>query len=124
MKVLLTLLITISVLVVSAQTPDYFTDNPKWRLSSQCAIPYPCIENQEYVYYVNGDSTIEGLTYKKIYKRGTLQQTPMGEVDPGTCNLSMTFNQFHALLRQEEKKIFIYDEAGFGHSISKSGEII
>jgi hypothetical protein len=100
----------ITSLVASAQATDYFADSPKWRLSSQCAIPYPCIESQEYVYYVNGDSTIEGLTYKKIFKHGTLYQYPLDEVDPGTCNLLMTFNQFHALLRQEEKKIFIYDE--------------
>ena len=106
MKLLLTILLIFTTLLLSAQTPDYFSDNPKWRQRSSCAIPYPCIEDQEFVYYLNGDSIVDNFTYKKVYKRGELTRYPLAE-PPSPCFGSWTFDQFHTLLRQDEKRIYI-----------------
>lgn len=109
MKLIISIVFIISTSLASAQTPDYFSDNPKWRQSSSCAVPYPCIENQEFVYYIDGDSIVDDLVYRKLYKRGELYQYPLDD-PPNPCNESYEFDQFHSLLRQEDKKIYIYGD--------------
>jgi hypothetical protein len=54
-----------------AQTNHYFQNNPVWQINSQCAIPFPCIENQTYNYYINGDTIIDAQVYKKIFASGS-----------------------------------------------------
>lgn len=104
-KTLVFLCLTLS---LSAQTPDYFDNSPEWRQSSACAVGLPCIENQEYVYYINGDSTVGDMIYKKVFKHGTLvNQWYDGPPVPPSCDNSWTFNQFYALVRQEESRIYI-----------------
>ncbi len=54
-----------------AQTNHYFQNNPVWQINSQCASPFPCIEDQTYNYYINGDTTINSMVYKKIFVSGS-----------------------------------------------------
>lgn len=48
----------------------YFDNNPVWTIFSGCAVGYPCIEYKNYNYYINGDTIINGHTYKKMFQRG------------------------------------------------------
>lgn len=52
------------------QNNIYFQDNPIWRDRSLCAVPLPCLQNETVIYFVNGDTIINTLTYKRIYKKG------------------------------------------------------
>ena len=108
MKALTTICILLFTLVLNAQTPDYFGNNPEWRQSSSCGIPYPCVENQEYVYYINGDSLVGDVVWKKLFKHGQgyFQLFEQSE-NPEYCVGSWTFDEFHVLLRQEENRIYI-----------------
>ncbi len=108
MKALTAICIFLFSLALNAQTPDYFGNNPEWRQSSSCGIPYPCVENQEYVYYINGDSLVEDIVWKKLFKHGQgyFQLFEQSE-DPEYCVGSWTFDEFHVLLRQEENRIYI-----------------
>lgn len=108
MKIIKTLILLSLTINLSAQTPDYFDNNPKWRQSSDCADGLPCVEEQDYVYYLNGDSIVGDLTYKKVFKHGTLvKEWYDGPPVPPSCNTSWTFNHFYALVRQEENRIYI-----------------
>jgi hypothetical protein len=108
MKTLTTLILSLVALSSTAQVPAYFANYPEWRQTSDCADGYPCIEKQNYVYYINGDSTIGGLTYQKLYKRGVAtHQWFSSPPIPDYCNTSWTFNEFSSLVRQEERKIYI-----------------
>ena len=69
----ITLLFVLMGSALLAQTPDYFSDNPKWHCSfydsdqwSSPANPY----TQYFVYYVNGDTVAGGNTYHRIFKKG------------------------------------------------------
>ncbi|PLX03060.1 MAG: hypothetical protein C0595_08420 [Marinilabiliales bacterium] len=91
-----------------AQMPNYFENNPEWRQSSSCADGLPCVEKQDFVYYINGDSTVDGITYKKVYKHGLLSHQWFDSPPvPDYCETTSTFNIFDCLLRQEEYKIYI-----------------
>lgn len=103
---ILTLLIL--TLRISAQVPDFFSNNPEWRQSTGCGAGTSCVEEEEYVYYLNGDSTIGDFTYKKVFKHGILEQKWYNSPPiPTSCDSSWTFNHFHALVRQEEARIYI-----------------
>lgn len=89
-----------------AQTPNYFAGSPEWRLWRSCAIPYPCIETHDFVYYLNGDSIVEGIQYHKLYSRGELSYYDY--YDPGVPHTCSGFELYHTLsglIRQDERKI-------------------
>jgi len=107
-KTLTTLILTFLAYNLMAQIPDYFENNPQWRQSSSCADGLPCVEKQDYVYYINGDSAIDGITYKKVFKHGVLSHQWFDSPPvPEYCETSDTFNIYHCLLRQDAYKIFI-----------------
>lgn len=93
-----------------AQVNDYLQHNPVWQVNSQCAIPYPCIQNQTYNYYVNGDTLLNSLVYKKIYKSGTgynwTAQPPPNPCSSNTFSYVDTIPSFY--LRSAGKKMFIH----------------
>lgn len=89
------------------QEIDYFADNPEWRQTSVCAVPYPCVQTDQYVYYVNGDSIVDGITYKQIFRRGIFAQNWMSPPPAIECGASDEFDDFYLLLRQEEKQMYI-----------------
>ncbi len=104
MKKITTILILIISLGLNAQ--DYFSNNPQWRQHSTCNFG-GCLDIEEYVYYLNGDSIVNNLTYKKIFKRGELHQSPLWPPPSYNCDDNYTFNNFRALIRQEGLKIYI-----------------
>ena len=53
-----------------SQINGYFMNNPVWQTSSSCGVPHPCVQNESYNYYTNGDTIFNSLVYKKIYKKG------------------------------------------------------
>jgi hypothetical protein len=108
----LSLSVFTTVFSASAQVPNYFENNPKWRLSSSCNIGGgDCIENQEYVYYISGDSIVDSLSYHKVFRRGKFSESWFAsEPTPSWCNGSSIFNVFYILIRQEGKKIYTRNE--------------
>ncbi len=100
----------------SLNAQNYFSNNPQWRQSSSCRWWGDCIEDQEFVYYINGDSIVNNILYKKLYKRGQLDQYWMGPPPYENCDDHYTFNSFHTLLRQDGLKIYI-KESGAGDTL-------
>lgn len=107
MKIIKTIVLISLTLSLSAQTPNYFENNPEWRQSADCADGLPCVEEQDYVYYINGDSIVNDTIYQKIYKHGILVKEWYDSPPiPPSCDTSWNFNHFYALVRQEEKRIY------------------
>jgi hypothetical protein len=74
------------------QVNEYLNHNPVWLINSQCALPYPCIQNENYNYYTNGDTLFNGLTYKKIFRKGEGFYSWMGPPPPGPgCSGSYSY---------------------------------
>ena len=93
---------------VLGQVNDYFLNNPVWKLTSVCAVGYPCIQNDEYNYYVNGDTVINSLTYKKVFRKGWgYYQWFAGP--PVGCSGSFSYidSISYHFLRSDGKKIFM-----------------
>lgn len=68
--ILFSLIILINLKVYS-QGNEYFDHNPVWLINSVCGVPAPCIANENYNYYLNGDTVVNSYTYKKIFRKGT-----------------------------------------------------
>jgi len=87
---------------VCGQTPDYFANNPKWVCglwnSNQWDPPFVS-STSTYVYYLNGDTTINGNIYHRLFSRGeTVYSGPIP---------TAFFDSFSGYyLRQENKNIF------------------
>jgi hypothetical protein len=90
-----------------SQELDYFANNPEWRQTSTCAVPYPCVQTDQYVYYVSGDSTINDVVYKKIFRRGVYEQNWMASTPPLECGASGSNDTFYLLMIQEGKQMYI-----------------
>ena len=111
MRITLTLsIIFCATLTALSQTFNYFENNPMWKQSSSCGSDHPCIVKDDFVYYLKGDSTIDNFTYKKVFKRGVFSHQWYDEGPaPESCKDRYTFNQFHALVRQEDQKVYLWD---------------
>jgi hypothetical protein len=70
MKKSLYLFIFLFSLQAGAQINAYFSNNPIWQVNSMCQMGYPCIQNETKIYYLNGDTLIQGLSYKKVFQKG------------------------------------------------------
>lgn len=108
----LTLLFVLLCSIAKAQVPDYFSNNPEWRILHQLDSQYPCIQYTNFVTYLNGDSTIANNTYKKIYKRGVIDYMYYGQPtnDPNfSCYGADTFNVYQGLVRQDSMSIYQWD---------------
>lgn len=106
-------LATISV----AQQADYFANNPQWRQASTCAVSSPCIENQEFIYYVHSDTVINNYTYHRIHKLADVEQNWMAPPPASQCGGSWTDDQEVARLRQDGKKIWSLDGDGINEEL-------
>ena len=107
MKKLLTLALLILACSTQAQVPDYFAGNPEWRQELTWGGAMPCLEIYNYVYYLNGDSIVDGHTYKKLYKRGEHEYNWMAPPPAGNCSGSYTYNFFYVLIRQDSLRVYI-----------------
>ncbi|MBK7031458.1 MAG: T9SS type A sorting domain-containing protein [Bacteroidales bacterium] len=102
MKTLITLIILLSSVKIFAQI-NYLENKPIWRQEKQFF--FDCLVTEEFMYYINGDTTINNLEYKKLYDR---HQTTYSNGPPSICGSEDYFDLFRLLLRQENKKIFVY----------------
>ena len=62
---------------VFAQIPDYFSDNPKWHCSEWNSDQWdPTIGEYtvHYVYYLSGDTTLNGRKYHQVFRTGWSQE--------------------------------------------------
>lgn len=98
-----------------SQIVDYFANDPQWRQMSECGNSmHPCLKTENFIYYVNGDTIIDSVTYVKIYKRGDFEEWE--DVNPSpisNCPTSYsTFNSLETFMRQDGRKIFWKGESG------------
>lgn len=109
MRITTTLALLVLAFGLSAQVQDYFAENPEWR-QSYIYGDEPCIQNTEFIYYVNGDSVINDTLYKKLFRVGE-QKLVWNDPPPipDWCNNSWTFNDLYILIRQEEHKVYYRD---------------
>jgi hypothetical protein len=91
------------------QTNHYFQNNPVWQINSQCASPYPCIEDETYNYYINGDTAINSMIYKKVFVSGNGYYWT-AQMPPNPCPTN-TFSYVNVLpdffLRSAGKQMYI-----------------
>jgi hypothetical protein len=114
MKTLLLALLVTAAIQSSFSQNQYFTNAPVWQFTSACQAGFPCIENRNYIYYVNGDTLINNLTYIKLFTRGSGFYSWSGP-PPTNCSGYFSFNDTinpAALLRDSLQKIFIYTQNG------------
>jgi hypothetical protein len=108
LKTLLLLIVCLSLTKTNAQVNTYLQNGLIWQMSSSCADPYPCIVNDDYNYYFNGDTTINSLVYKKVFRKGQGYRYYSGG---GPNNCSGTFSYIETaprfLLRSSGKQIYI-----------------
>ncbi len=93
----------------TSQVNLYFLNNPIWKVNSVCAVPNPCIQNETYNYYINGDTIINTLTYKKIFKKGSGYYSWMAPPPSSGCTGSYNYidSTPSFFLRSSGKKMFI-----------------
>ena len=110
MRVSIILSLTLFSFNILAQLPNYFDNNPQWRQEFVFGGFYPCIEYDNYVYYLNGDSTIGNLTYKKVFKRGEVKREWFAPPPPVWCEEGpFLYDYFQTLMRQDSLRIYLYE---------------
>jgi hypothetical protein len=57
-KFILTLFLTGMLFSAKSQVNDYLNNAPVWQQTSSCSAPAPCIKNENYNYYISGDTVI------------------------------------------------------------------
>lgn len=103
-------------LAVTAQN-DYFANDPVWRVSSLCnnggGIGGSCMSDRTYNYFLSGDTSANGYTYKKVMRQGTETVYWQGgnPPPPPMCTGTTQFGpELVALLRQDGLAIFEWQE--------------
>ncbi len=96
-------LVVLAFFSASAQIPDYFANNPEWRIDAS-GDP-PCIYHNEKVFFVAGDSIVDDISYKvlnhRFYKTYSLE-------GPGanSCPGPAYYEGFYGLYRQAGRIIY------------------
>lgn len=55
---------------IAAQN-EYLQHNPEWTVMEIYSQSYPCVSYDTVTFFLNGDTLINSITYKKLYSRGT-----------------------------------------------------
>ncbi|HLG02969.1 MAG TPA: T9SS type A sorting domain-containing protein [Bacteroidia bacterium] len=120
MKNLLLILASITTLIANAQTSVYFPfpdSATVWRQYSYrpgncCCSGYPCLSEDDFVYFLNGDTLIGALVYKKIYQTGNGVTHVLGPPNcPPWCSNNEYYyynNIYSGCIRQDtaQRKVF------------------
>ncbi len=112
----------LTVVIISFVSPgvaqnEYFQNNPIWKSYSSCAWNFPCITNENYNYFLTGDTTINATLYKKVCKKGTGTYF-WGDPNPPppSCNGSIIYSFINTVpsfyLRSAGTQMFIYPTGG------------
>ncbi|TAH42438.1 MAG: T9SS type A sorting domain-containing protein [Bacteroidetes bacterium] len=92
----------------NAQVNSYFTNQPVWNVHSACANNPNCVEHETKNYFINGDSIVNNLVYKKIYMKG---QGYLSSINfpGGSCSGSYSYIDTipSLLLRSQDKKMYV-----------------
>ena len=94
---------------VNAQVINYLENDPVWR--QEWKFFYTCHEIQEYMYYINGDTTIDDYNYKKLYDRHHITISWYGP-EPSPCEGDYYSDEAKILIRQEGRKMYVRDQNG------------
>jgi len=86
-KFILTVTISCAAITSRAQN-EYFQHNPEWTVLEAWSQSYPCVSYDTVTFYLNGDTLINSLTYKKLYARGTCQNVWWSSNPNFSCSLT------------------------------------
>ena len=108
-----TLLFVPLLTVTGLSAQDYLADGPLWRVRSLCGVPAPCIATDNYLYFTAGDSVIEGVTYTKVLRQGSVTYNWQASPPPlsncsGTTNYGPDYD-VPQLVRQVDRQLRIWD---------------
>lgn len=67
---------------------EYFQHNPEWTVMEIWSQTYPCVAYDTVTFYLNGDTLINALTYKKVYARGTCRNMWWSPNPNMSCSLT------------------------------------
>jgi len=115
MKTYLMILLLFVILVLTssksiAQENTYFENNPVWQLNSLCTTSLFCEQFEVYNYFIDGDTVLSGLTYKKVFKTGSGYYTYYDNPPvPQNCVGSYEYqNQiFELFIRSSGKQMYV-----------------
>jgi|GEM_PF-6997482 len=96
---------------VNAQTADYFPEGSEW-CQKTIHLMQPCVDLDDYVLSIAGDSTIGAYSYKKIYKQGVVSQQHYQSYHSNQppCASPVYYGTYlFGLVRQDEKRMYQYD---------------
>lgn len=95
--------------VIFAQGNEYFNVNPYWQVNKMCAVPYPCIQNETYNYFIGSDSSVNTLTYKKVMKQGSGYYSWIGNPPAGCSGTYMYIDTIPwCLVRSAGKQMYVW----------------
>ncbi len=92
-----------------AQVNSYFTNQPVWKVHSACANNPNCVEHETKNYFINGDTLVNNLIYKKIFMKGQGYLSSINSPG-GSCSGTYSYIDTHPafLLRSLDKKMYIF----------------
>jgi len=107
-----------SSLELFGQTPDYFANNPEWRLD--VSGQPDCIFHDEIAVYVKGDTLVNDTLYKNLWVRTNTWWSYEPETWNGyttDCGSLEYSDEFYRVYRKEGKKIYGTNIIGSGLSL-------
>lgn len=107
MKKFIFILFVFLAIQAKSQQIDYFANDPKWRISFTWGGAYPCLQDRDYTYYLDGHDTINGDVYNRLYRIGRYvdYEAPSPYPNPN-CSGTYEFAGFVGLFRQKGKRIY------------------
>jgi Secretion system C-terminal sorting domain len=107
-KLVLSCLLTMVISKSTAQVNEYFKGNPQWGIFSERPNG-DCIYGDNYNYYINGDTLINGFVYKQIYKKGVYYSFSHGGPPISNCPADSWYvnTSPDLLLRSFNKKMYV-----------------
>ncbi len=101
------------IIQIPSYSQDFFDNNPVWRINSQCAENTPsCISHNDYNYFINGDTVLDGHYYRKLFRYGNGYFTWLNSPPtPPDCIGSFTIGSMNVpynLIRDTLEKIYLY----------------
>jgi hypothetical protein len=100
--------------LVGAQV-DYFANDPIWRVRSVCNQAGmgggPCITTDDHQFMISGDTLIEGTTYKRTLRYGSISPMWMGQ-GPAPAECTITYNygpEISTPIRQEGRALYVWN---------------
>jgi len=108
---------------VRAQIPDYFEQGQMWAYYSSVTGPDGCAFYSENVLYVDGDTLIQGASYKRIGQRGSYTQQNAGP-PPWDCDEQVYYyDETFCYIAQAGDSILVHDHPSFPNGLMFSYDL-